>query len=133
MAYKIKKVNDKRERRTFSKIKNAFELQDLLEIQKKSYQWFLTDGIKEVLDDLFPVESFSGELSLEFTDYSFDEYSKTKEYASLVKYDEITIINKDIILIENKSAELKINFDEMYFGITSLQWKNHVGRRAHYP
>ena len=73
MAYKIKKVNDKRERRTFSKIKNAFELQDLLEIQKKSYQWFLTDGIKEVLDDLFPVESFSGELSLEFTDYSFDE------------------------------------------------------------
>ena len=52
VAYKIKKVNDKRERRTFSKIKNAFELQDLLEIQKKSYQWFLTDGIKEVLDEL---------------------------------------------------------------------------------
>ena len=73
MAYKIKKVNSKRERRNFSRIKNTYELQDLLEIQKKSYQWFLTDGIQEVINDLFPVESFSGELSLEFTDYSFDE------------------------------------------------------------
>ena len=73
MAYKIKKVNNLRERRTFSKIKNTFELQDLLEIQKKSYQWFITEGIEEVFKDLFPVESFSGELSLEFTDYSFDE------------------------------------------------------------
>ncbi len=73
MAYKIKKVNSKRERRNFSRIKNTYELQDLLEIQKKSYQWFITDGIKEVFDDLFPVESFSGELALEFTDYSFDE------------------------------------------------------------
>ena len=73
MAFKIKKINDKRERRNFSKIKNTFELQDLLEIQKKSYQWFITEGINEVFEDLFPVESFSGELSLEFTDYSFDE------------------------------------------------------------
>ena len=73
MAYKIKKVNSKRERRNFSRIKNTYELQDLLEIQKKSYQWFITDGISEVFNDLFPVESFSGDLSLEFTDYSFDE------------------------------------------------------------
>ena len=73
MAYKIKKVNSKRERRNFSRIKNTYELQDLLEIQKKSYQWFITDGITEVFNDLFPVESFSGDLSLEFTDYSFDE------------------------------------------------------------
>jgi len=73
VAYKIKKVNSKRERRNFSRIKNTYELQDLLEIQKKSYQWFITDGITEVFNDLFPVESFSGDLSLEFTDYSFDE------------------------------------------------------------
>jgi len=73
VAYKIKKINSKRERRNFSRIKSTYELQDLLEIQKKSYQWFITDGISEVFNDLFPVESFSGDLSLEFTDYSFDE------------------------------------------------------------
>jgi DNA-directed RNA polymerase subunit beta len=64
---------DRRQRRNFSRIKNSLELKDLLEIQKKSYQWFITEGIKEVFEDLFPVESFSGALSLEFGEYSFDE------------------------------------------------------------
>ena len=73
MAYKTIKYGDHRERRNFSKIRNTYELKDLLEIQKKSYQWFITDGIKEVFNDLFPVENFSGTLSLEFGDYHFDE------------------------------------------------------------
>ncbi len=73
MAFKITKSGDHRERRNFSKIRNAYELKDLLEIQKKSYQWFIETGIKEVFQDLFPVENFSGTLSLEFGDYHFDE------------------------------------------------------------
>ena len=73
MAYKIQKINDKRERRNYGKTKNAIELNNLLEIQKDSYQWFITEGIKEVFDDIFPVESFTGNLSLEFGEYSFDE------------------------------------------------------------
>ena len=73
MAYKIVNCGEHRKRRSFSKIKNTFELKDLLEIQKKSYQWFIDTGIKEVFEDLFPVENFSGTLSLEFGDYHFDE------------------------------------------------------------
>ena len=73
MAFKVTKCGDYRERRNFSKIRNAYELKDLLEIQKKSYQWFIETGIKEVFEDLFPVENFSGTLSLEFGDYHFDE------------------------------------------------------------
>ena len=73
VAYKIIKCGDHRERRSFSRIKNTYELKDLLEIQKKSYQWFIDTGIKEVFEDLFPVENFSGTLSLEFGDYRFDE------------------------------------------------------------
>ena len=73
MAFKLTKCGDYRERRNFSKIRNAYELKDLLEIQKKSYQWFIETGIKEVFEDLFPVENFSGTLSLEFGDYHFDE------------------------------------------------------------
>ena len=73
MSYKIVKCGDYRERRNFSKIRNTYELKDLLEIQKKSYNWFIQTGIKEVFDDLFPVENFSGTLSLEFGDYHFDE------------------------------------------------------------
>ena len=73
MSYKIVKSGDYRERRNFSRIRNSYELKDLLEIQKKSYEWFIKDGIKEVFEDLFPVENFSGTLSLEFGDYHFDE------------------------------------------------------------
>ena len=73
MGYKIQKINDKRERRNYAKTENAIELSNLLEIQKDSYQWFITEGIKEVFDDIFPVESFTGNLSLEFGEYSFDE------------------------------------------------------------
>ena len=73
MAYKVEKFGDHRERRSFSKTSNKYELKDLLDIQKESYQWFLTEGIKEVFDDLFPVESFTGNISLNFSDYCFDE------------------------------------------------------------
>ena len=73
MAYKLINCGDYRQRRSFSRIKHTYELKDLLEIQKKSYQWFIDTGIKEVFNDLFPVENFSGTLSLEFGDYHFDE------------------------------------------------------------
>ena len=73
MAYKVEKFGDHRERRSFSKTTNALALTDLLEIQKKSYQEFLETGIQEVIDDIFPVESFTGKVSLTFDSYSFDE------------------------------------------------------------
>jgi DNA-directed RNA polymerase subunit beta len=73
VTYKVKKIGDHRERRTYAKTKNAIELNNLLEIQKKSYDWFITEGIKEVFEDIFPVESFTGNLSLEFGEYTFDE------------------------------------------------------------
>ncbi len=88
MAYKVQKFGDYRERRSFSKTKNTLELTDLLEIQKKSYQEFLTDGIKEIFDELFPVESFTGNISLEFGDYYFDEprYSIKEAKERMVNY-----------------------------------------------
>ncbi len=88
MAYKVEKFGDHRERRTFSKIKNTLALTDLLEIQKKSYQRFLEEGIKEVFEDLFPVESFTGNISLELGDYYFEEprYSVKEAKERMVNY-----------------------------------------------
>ena len=98
---------DHRKRRSFSRIKNSYELTDLLEIQKKSYNWFVQEGIKEVFDDLFPVENFAGTLSLVFGDYHFDEprYSikecKEREatYAAPLKV--------DVRLFNNETGEVK--------------------------
>ena len=73
MAYKVEKFGDHRKRRNYAKTKNAIQLGNLLEIQKKSYDWFLNTGIKEVFEDIFPVESFTGNLSLEFGEYAFEQ------------------------------------------------------------
>ena len=88
MAYKKAKFGDHAERVTFSKTTNNFELADLLDVQKKSYEWFLMEGVKEVFDDLFPVESFTGNISLEFGEYSFDEprYSIKESKERMVTY-----------------------------------------------
>jgi len=73
VAYKTVKFGDHRERRSFSTKRSTLELSNLLEVQKDSFDLFLKEGIKEVFEDIFPVESFSGSLSLEFGDYYFDE------------------------------------------------------------
>ena len=73
MAYTVKRFSDYRERRNYAKTKNAIELGNLLEIQKKSYDLFLTEGIDEVFKDIFPVESFTGNLSLDFGEYHFEQ------------------------------------------------------------
>ncbi len=107
MAYKIVDCGDHRKRRNFSKIKNTYELCDLLEIQKKSYQWFIEKGISEVFEDLFPVENFAGTLRMEFGDYHFDEprYSikECKErYATFA-----APLKVDVRLFNNESGEVK--------------------------
>jgi len=88
VAYKKEKFGDYRERRSFARSKNTLELADLLEIQKKSYQNFLENGIKETFEDLFPVESFTGNISLEFGEYSLDEprYSIKEAKERMVNY-----------------------------------------------
>ncbi len=73
MAYKFQMFGYYRERATFSKITNSLNVEDLLEVQKSSYQWFITKGIEEVLNDVSPVDSFSGSLSLRFFDHYFEE------------------------------------------------------------
>ncbi|MBN2072424.1 MAG: DNA-directed RNA polymerase subunit beta, partial [Actinobacteria bacterium] len=55
-----------------SKIPKVMEMPHLLDIQVKSFQWFLEEGLMEALRDISPIEDFTGNMSLEFIDYSFD-------------------------------------------------------------
>ena len=88
MAYKVQKFGDHRERRCFSKTTNALELADLLEIQKKSFQEFLDVGIEEAFKDIFPVDSFTGKVSLDLDSYSFDapKYGVKESKERMVTY-----------------------------------------------
>ncbi len=64
------------QRMTFSKIDEVLDMPNLIEVQKDSYEWFLSQGLREVFHDVSPISDHSGNLSLEFYDYHFDKNSK---------------------------------------------------------
>ena len=66
----------KRTRMSFSKIKEIADLPNLIELQVDSYKWFLEEGLKEVFEDISPIEDYTGNLILEFVDYSLDDKPK---------------------------------------------------------
>ena len=63
----------KNKRMSFAKIKEPLEMPNLIEIQKDSYQWFLDEGLKEVFEDISPIEDYNQHLSLEFVDFQLNE------------------------------------------------------------
>ncbi|SDC77931.1 DNA-directed RNA polymerase subunit beta [Melghirimyces thermohalophilus] len=92
----------RRQRRSYSRIDEVLELPNLIEIQQRSYQWFLDQGLKEMFQDISPIEDFTGNLVLEFIDYTLEEpkYSvdESKErdvtYAAPLRV-KVRLINKE--------------------------------------
>ncbi|RYL89370.1 DNA-directed RNA polymerase subunit beta [Sporolactobacillus sp. THM19-2] len=91
-----------RQRRSYARIKEVLELPNLIEIQTASYQWFLDEGIREMFQDISPVEDFTGNLILEFVDYSLGEpkYSVDEAKSRDVTYSaplrvKVRLINKE--------------------------------------
>ena len=66
-------------RMNFAKLEDVLEMPDLIEVQKKSYKWFLDEGLREVLNDVSPITDYSGNLSIELVDYRLDEKPKFSE------------------------------------------------------
>ena len=64
---------ERRERVSFGKIEEILDMPNLIEIQQKSYQWFLDEGLREMFKDISPIQDFTGNLVLEFIDYSLGE------------------------------------------------------------
>lgn len=63
-------------RMSYSKIEEVLDMPNLIEIQKDSYKWFLDEGLMEVFRDVSPITDYTGNLVLEFVDYSLDETPK---------------------------------------------------------
>ncbi|MHC0039214.1 DNA-directed RNA polymerase subunit beta [Pseudoneobacillus sp. C159] len=91
-----------RQRRSYARISEVLELPNLIEIQTASYQWFLDEGLREMFQDISPIEDFTGNLSLEFIDYSLGEpkYSVAESKERDVTYSaplrvKVRLINKE--------------------------------------
>ncbi|MEK3955458.1 DNA-directed RNA polymerase subunit beta [Psychrobacillus psychrotolerans] len=73
MTGQLVQYGQHRQRRSFARISEVLELPNLIEIQTASYEWFLEEGLREMFKDISPIEDFTGNLSLEFVDYSLNE------------------------------------------------------------
>ncbi len=62
-----------RQRRNFARNKQIIQMPNLIEVQRRSYQWFLEEGLREIFEDVFPIQDFTGTLILEFVGYSLGE------------------------------------------------------------
>src|SRR6266852_5150640 len=67
------KVASPRARKSFSRLEHVLDLPNLIDIQKASFQWFLDEGLRETIDDISPIEDYTGTLAVEFGNYVFGQ------------------------------------------------------------
>ncbi len=74
-------MSAKSQRLSFAKIPEVLPLPDLLSVQHESFSWFINQGLKEIFDEISPIEDFTGSLALELTDHRFSEPTMSIEEA----------------------------------------------------
>ncbi len=100
--------NEKTSRMYFGNIEDVIEMPNLIQVQKDSYNWFVTKGLKEVLVECSPISDYSGKLILEFVDYHFNEESKyTIEEAKARNTTYSTRLQVKVRLINRETGEIK--------------------------
>ncbi len=112
----VKEVkHEKCTRKTFSKIGDYIEMPNLIQVQKDSYNWFIEEGLGEVLKDVSPIVDYSGNLVLEFLDYHMEEKTKyTVEEAKERDATYSTRLHVKVRLINKETGEIKEQ--EIYLG-----------------
>lgn len=115
MAQYHKEMFGRTERVSFSKFPQVLDLPNLLKVQKDSYQWFLDEGLGEILTDISPIEDYNGNLILEFVGYEFDDETKYSVQES--KYKDATY-SRDLKVkarLINKETE-EVKEQEVFMG-----------------
>ena len=102
-------------RKTFAKIDDSIEIPNLIKVQKDSYDWFVEEGLGEILRDISPIVDYSGNLVLEFLDYHMEEKTKyTLEEAKERDATYSTRLHVKVRLINRETGEIKEQ--EIYLG-----------------
>ena len=107
--------HEKCTRKTFAKIGDFIEMPNLIKVQKDSYDWFVEEGLGEVLKDISPIVDYSGNLVLEFFDYYMEDKTKyTVEEAKERDATYSTRLHVKVRLINRETGEIKEQ--EIYLG-----------------
>ena len=107
--------HEKCSRKTFAKIGDSIEMPNLIKVQRDSYDWFVEEGLGEILKDISPIVDYSGNLILEFLDYYFEDKTKyTVEEAKERDATYSTRLHVKVRLINRETGEIKEQ--EIYLG-----------------
>ena len=107
--------HEKSSRKDFAKVGDFIEMPNLIKVQRDSYEWFVEEGLGEVLKDISPIIDYSGNLVLEFFDYYMEE--KTKYSLEEAKERDATYstrLHVKVRLINRETGEIKEQ--EIYLG-----------------
>ena len=98
----------RKERMSFSKINEVCEMPNLIDVQTKSYKWFMEEGLSEVLEDVSPIRDTTNTLSLEFADYHFSDTPKyDQEECKERDATYATSLTVKVRLINRETGEIK--------------------------
>jgi len=100
-----------RQRRTFSKLEKILEVPNLIDIQKRSYEWFLDEGVRETIADISPIEDYTGTLAVDFGKHHFEPTTSSIEECrdkggnySAPLFMDVSFVNKETGEIRQQSV-----------------------------
>ena len=112
------KVGNKAERRDYSKVSGKLELPNLVEVQTRSYEWFKKEGIKEVFNEIYPIQNHGKSITLNFLDY---EFAQPKFTADECKYRESNYCaslkaRMELVMHDSSTGEVITKEEEVFLG-----------------
>ena len=117
-TYKILNSGRHSSRRDYSKVSGNLDLPNLVEVQTDSFKWFTTEGIKEVFDDIYPIQNYGGNIRLKLLNFEFGEpkysVSETKyreeDYCAPLK------ANMELQIIDEETGDVITRKEEVFLG-----------------
>ncbi|WP_304832788.1 DNA-directed RNA polymerase subunit beta [Faecalibaculum rodentium] len=117
-AYHELACGTKSQRRDYSKVSGKLELPNLVEIQTDSFDWFTKKGIQEVFEEIYPIENYGKNISLNYVRYRFDEPKYTAEESMYreCNYAAPLYVEMELEITDPETGEVRTKNEEVYLG-----------------
>ena len=117
-AYRVINLGKKAKRRDYSKVSGSLELPNLVEIQTNSFKWFQEEGLREVFEEIYPIQNYSGTIKLRFLDYEFSEpkYSANECKIREANFASLLRAKMELEIVDSTTGEVITKYEDVYFG-----------------
>ena len=117
-SYTINELGKHSSRRDYTKVSGTLNLPNLVEIQTDSFNWFCNEGVREVFEDIYPIQNYGGNIKLNLIDYEFGEpkYSVAEAKYREVNYAAPLNANMELEITDNETGEVITKTENVFLG-----------------